>query len=269
MKYLLYCIFNTPAEDDLCLRSKAESFQGVGGQPVLLVSNKGLTAAITAIEVSDLTPDIPKLLAYKKVIEIFHRDRSVIPVRYGSLFSEESQLIQLLGEREILYKTLLTEMAGCVEMGIRTLIPKSERANTETGMHALGAKSHNPQFPTDNSQSPRTGRAYIATLKAKYTQESQLNRETKEIMSRVYEMFTGLFVKCQTESTLLLPFSSPPLRTPLLSLYFLIPKGMVEAFRQTFQKLILREGAKFLLSGPWPPYNFVRPDPGRNPLIQG
>lgn len=266
MSYLLYCIFSTPEEEELCLQSKSEILLGVGREPVSLVSNKGLTAAITAIKSENLASDFPNLLAYKKVIEIFYRNWTVIPVRYGSLFRDKPQIIQLLGERQALYKTLLKELEGCVEMGIRTLVPKRAMTDGEAGMDALGAKSENPQSPTDYSQSPMTGRAYIATLKAKYAQKTQLNHETEEIMSRVCEMFTGLFVKCQTESTLLLPFSHPPLRTPLLSLYFLVPKGMVEAFRQTFQKLVLKEGGKFLLSGPWPPYNFVLPEPSLRPL---
>jgi hypothetical protein len=47
----------------------------------------------------------------------------------------------------------------------------------------------------------------------------------------------------------------------LLSLYFLVPGSAVESFRQAFRHLSATEPARLLLSGPWPPYNFVTNNP--------
>ena len=43
----------------------------------------------------------------------------------------------------------------------------------------------------------------------------------------------------------------------LLSLYFLTPKSRAEEFRKMARKISAPRGVKLLLSGPWPPYNFV------------
>ena len=43
------------------------------------------------------------------------------------------------------------------------------------------------------------------------------------------------------------------------SLYFLVKRGAVESFRQAFRRIERAESARLLLSGPWPPYNFVAP----------
>ena len=56
-------------------------------------------------------------------------------------------------------------------------------------------------------------------------------------------------VKSKTEA--------PSPRLPLLSLYFLVDRAVVESFRQAFRRLSEAESARLLLSGPWPPYNFV------------
>ena len=36
-----------------------------------------------------------------------------------------------------------------------------------------------------------------------------------------------------------------------------MPRPAVEPFRQAFRQLTESESARLLLSGPWPPYNFV------------
>lgn len=51
--------------------------------------------------------------------------------------------------------------------------------------------------------------------------------------------------------------ATSPTNVPLPSLYFLIRRRDVASFRQAFRKIRARESASLLLSGPWPPYNFV------------
>jgi len=45
--------------------------------------------------------------------------------------------------------------------------------------------------------------------------------------------------------------------TVILSLYFLTPESKVNHFRETFGQVAESKGVHALLSGPWPPYNFV------------
>jgi hypothetical protein len=42
-----------------------------------------------------------------------------------------------------------------------------------------------------------------------------------------------------------------------VSLYFLTPRSCVERFREQVRRIHFPSGAKLLLSGPWPPYNFA------------
>jgi hypothetical protein len=45
------------------------------------------------------------------------------------------------------------------------------------------------------------------------------------------------------------------------SIYFLIPRESIVIFRRAFRRLIKSiECASLLLSGPWPPYNFIKPE---------
>jgi len=130
VSYLLYCILNSPKTQS------PVALVGVDGQPVFLLSNDGLSATVSKIQHPHISYNISWLLAYKQVIEAFHNDLAiggVIPMRYGYLFKERSQVTRLLKERSKQYKALLKELEGCVEMGIRILISECGMRNAECG----------------------------------------------------------------------------------------------------------------------------------------
>lgn len=246
MKYLLYCIFHSLEYQE------PETILGVDGQPVVLVSNNGLSAATTRVVHSDLTIDLSRILIYKKVVESFHRACTVIPMRYGCLLEEELRVIQLLEKRFNQFELLLKELRGCEEIGIRILTLKP-------GIHNSKSEIQNPQPVTHDSQPATPGRAFLAARKAHYTQEKRFCEEMKMVTQRCRAAFTGLFVKCKEEYPTFNPQPSA-FHIPFISLYFLVPRKSVGPFRQVFRHISFRESAKLLFSGPWPPYNFAMSD---------
>lgn len=233
MRYLLYCVLSSQENQ------KSQTLTGVGGQPVFLVSNNGLSAAVSGTNGSDVTPDLSRLLAYQKVIGSFHLDHTVIPMRYGSVFNEKRHIIQLLEEHRKPYEALLKKLEGCAEMGIRILI--SDR----------GPATRNPQPAT-------SGLAYLAARKSHYEWEEEFTEEMNMVIQRCRAAFAGLYIKYKTESY---RFRNPQSKIhTLLSLYFLVPRSLLESFGRVFWQLSAKESAKPLLSGPWPAYNFIPGD---------
>ena len=280
MRYLLYCIFRSPEYQE------PGPIRGVDRQPVITVGKNGLSAAVSSVVQPVLTPDISRILAYKEVIESFHRDRTVIPMRFGSLFHEESEILRLLEERAEQYASLLNELEGCVEMGIRIIIsdfglrPRFQPGGLpgrRGGAYAPEGSGQSPiPHPTSHippRKSPTSGRAYLAARKEHYDKEEQFTKEMEKIAKQFRAAFTGLFLKCKTEypqSPINNPQSTiPNQQSAILSLYFLVPRRCVESFQQVFRRMGCGESKKVLLSGPWPPYNFVLPEPstGREGLL--
>jgi hypothetical protein len=277
VSYLLYCILNSPKTQS------PVALVGVDGQPVFLLSNDGLSATVSKIQHQHISYNISWLLAYKQVIEAFHNDLAiggVIPMRYGYLFKERSQVIQILKKSRVKYISLLKELEGCVEMGIRVLISDRRMRNAEYESQKL-------QTP----QSVTSGKAYLAARKAHYSQQETVSKEMCRVINRCREAFASLFVKCKTEqSSIINPWPRPGLprssygrpdmeqqqkqgiiqstsrqggqqssiQDPMLSLYFLVQKGAVDPFRKAFRHIHSNGSARLLLSGPWPPYNFVQ-----------
>jgi hypothetical protein len=70
-----------------------------------------------------------------------------------------------------------------------------------------------------------------------------------ELVKTLCQPLSGLFVRRKVE----LSFREEP----LLSLYFLVPRTSVESFREATRQCLKDGLTKLLVSGPWPPYNFV------------
>ena len=96
---------------------------GVGGRPVYQVAHRRLSAAVSRIGPADLAPDLPRVRAYERVVTPTTGQGTVIPLRYGCVVEQESQVIELLDEHDPQYESLLQELEGCVEMGLRVLLP--------------------------------------------------------------------------------------------------------------------------------------------------
>jgi hypothetical protein len=45
----------------------------------------------------------------------------------------------------------------------------------------------------------------------------------------------------------------------VVSLYFLVPRAALNGFREQLGQNLSSQARRYLVSGPWPPYNFVSP----------
>jgi hypothetical protein len=218
MKYLVYCI----CQEDM---SKPPKESGIR-----VVTGHGLAAVVSEVKESAAAPSISSLLTYGKVVEAIHARQTAIPLRYGCLMDSEKQIVRLLEEHRQEYEALLDRLHGMTEMGIRLLWPADK-----TPLPAV------PQTP---------GAAYLASLRARYKIQDTLAPEEALLADQIVVLLVRWFTELRREV-------SSSRQGRLLSLYFLTPKNRVEEFRKRVREIAPPEGVKLLLSGPWPPYNFV------------
>lgn len=245
MNVLVYCIMRPPHPSGL------ESIKGIGDVPISLVETEGLMAAVSRIVPSEVTPNLKRILLYQKVIEWFHNNGAILPMRYGCLMGEESEMVRILKDHGEDYKRLLGELEGCEEMGIRIL-------SSESGIRSSEYQANQLKSEIEKKPTPHPGQAYLAVRKALYDQEESFNKENEALIEAYRNVFAGLFVKCKREGPSTRHTRMTVDNTLLFSLYFLVPKYLVNDFRRVFQKMPSKEGQKILLSGPWPPYNFAQ-----------
>lgn len=199
-----------------------------------VVAAHGLAAVVSRVEETSSAPGVSALLAYERVVEAMHARQAVIPLRYGCLMESESAIMCLLEDHRQEYEALFGRLGGRTEMGIRVLWPAR------------------PESAPESPLSP--GAAYLASLRNRYGSGHSLAPEEAQLADRIASLLSGCYTEQRREVS-----SSHQGR--LVSLYFLTPKNRVERFRDQARQICPPSGAKLLLSGPWPPYNFaVSPD---------
>jgi hypothetical protein len=200
-----------------------------------------LGAVLSELAEPDSPLDTSELLAYGMVVEFFHRQLTVIPLRYGCRVECPGDAIVLLRENHRAYCALLHELEGLGEMGIRVLSDTSGAA-TES--------NPGPVIPRSFPLSCASGAAYLAAKRQSFLGLDRAAVDQRRLAEELCGFLADFFVRRKVE----FPESSG---THLLSLYFLVPRDSVESFRRAACHLHPQESVKLLLSGPWPPYNFV------------
>lgn len=219
MKVLLNCI---------CRQDVVELPQDLG---VHVVTGHGLAAVVSQVEESTRAPGISSLLAFERIVEAIAAHQTVVPMRYGCLMESKEQVVQLLEDHCQEYEAQLIRLRGMTEMGIRLLWPASA--------------------PPLASHPKSSGAAYLVSLRSRYQHDTPAEQEIL-LADRIGTALARWFAEQRREMS-----SSGQGR--LLSLSFLMPKVYVEDFREAVRNIATPPGVKLLMSGPWPPYNFVAP----------
>jgi len=259
---LAYCVCETPQGP-----TPAE-IRGVDGQPVYLIDDEGLCAVVSDLRhpAGALAADVSRILDFEKVVEVFHHDRTVLPFRFGCVLEDEIHAREALRARRGEYQAFLRRLSGCVEMGVRLLLPWKERTPSGEGV--------SPDSAADGAvpAGASSGLRYLNDRRARYREEERLALEEEEdqTVERCRTAFAGLYADFRTELSRIRGSGAfegdqgasrsrddgePGVR--MASLVFLVKRDREEAFREAFRDLSREEGMKVLLSGPWPPYNFV------------
>ena len=236
MSYLLYCIFRQPVPE--VVKIPDDEFVG----RVFTVNYDGLGAALSELARSDEPPDPSQLLAFERVVESFYSHSTVIPMRYGCRVGDPHDAVILLRDNQDACRAVLRQLEGLAEMGIQVLL--------DNRMHGLGTDrlARLPEwFP---SRSGISGTAYLDSTKVGRHSARPRTTVQHALVENLCGRLHGSSIRHKVELT-----SSGGSR--LLSLYFLVPCGSVEAFRFAARHFFADKSREARIEGPWPPYNFV------------
>ncbi len=238
MKFLLYCLFasDTKPQDELA------SIPVLNKTSVQLFSHQELRAAASEMEELPDPSESSYLITYQQVVDFFHEQYTVIPMRYGSIFENQQALQEHLHNRYTSYIKLLEEINNCVEMGIRVLLSNN--------LEAMDVSRKMPEPP------PSSGSEYLEKRRQFYQQQDQSSPAIEHYVQILQQEFKQVTVQYHHEHRWLVHESQ---KSPifLISCHFLIYRQHVSTFQQIFHACQKRNHDQLMLSGPWPPYNFV------------
>jgi hypothetical protein len=233
MKHVVYCILR-----DVRDPVRGVLPPGVESAPVFLVAEGGLAAACSVAPDACVTPTVSRATAFAWVVGALHAVTAVLPFRYGNFLDSGGRVLNLLRVHREEFLQSLEEVQGCDEMGLRIL--PEDRPGPACACPACAGPA-------------QAGREYLEGRRAHYAAEECDEApalRTGGAAAEARGALEGLAVKCREDR-------SSAADGRLLSLFFLVRRENVERFRQAFRQLQRETSAKRLLTGPWPPYNFV------------
>lgn len=212
---------------------------GLRGAGLQRLTLGGLAAVVSPVSgLSREAAPTAELLEFERVIRTWHAVADVVPMRFGGALSDEAAVRAHLGEHRDAYLRSLARVSGCVEMGVRALLspPPSPVAGEDAAKPA-----------------PRSGAAYLEARRHRYSAE---NRQREQCAALEQALLSKAAPLCREHRTELSP--PRPGEPALCSLYFLVPREGVSAFRAALSSVPPGDApASLSLSGPWPPFNFV------------
>ena len=196
-------------------------------------------------KLSDLDWVSRAAIAHEAVVESFIDERAVLPMKLFTIFTSDDRAVEQVSGDKRRVDAIVKRVANQIEWGVRvTLLPPRAKP--------VGDRRAKP-FPKTTS-----GAGYLSQKKAQRDATVELAERARETVIALYDRLSSRSRLARRRSASELPVKGGPL---LLDAAFLVPRARATAFRA----LVAREarrleplGYQIAVSGPWPPYTFVK-----------
>lgn len=217
---------------------------------------RDIAAVISHTTTAAPSPVETNLWQHEGVLEALMTDHTILPVRFGTVLTDEAALKDVLETHYADFAAGLKQVCGRVELSLRVLW------ENEVSRGVGGRKDKcedqprpSPPFPQlwrvrGEGGAEASGRDYLLSRLEVERQRQSLRRGAETLAADLHASLAHLSVEstCQV------------LLTPCLLLKgaYLVEREQLIAFRQGVVGLSVTYPAlRFLCTGPWPPYNFV------------
>lgn len=219
MNLYAYCLSsNVPPE-------KVADLRGIQGTVPRVLAGDGMAAVVSDIEDREVTLARENVVAHERVIDSVLQWTTPLPFRFGVVVSPERLLDYLGREREVLLQAL-TRVDGCVEMNVKI----------------AGAGERGAGDLADTKPGVGPGMAFLMA-KQRESQEWKIAEE-------LHQAVAGLIREKR--------IGDPKRGFRIVSNAFLVERSRLAAYQDRLNEFKKRwPAARFLTSGPWPPYSFT------------
>jgi len=228
----LYAIADRP-------EAPKHSIRGLKNASLSSLPHKDICAVISQHNV------VPPLTEYnlwrhEAVLESLMADRAVLPARFGVVVADETSVQEALEKRYVDFIADLARLRGRVELGLRVLWEDDFTQQEQISNKPL--------------EEYKSGRDYILARIEEQRETINRRERAEKIADRVHAQLARLSADSAHRV-----LSTPRL---LLTGAYLVERGTISIFRDKVASLSADHPAlRFLCTGPWPPFNFVKGEP--------
>jgi hypothetical protein len=189
--------------------------------------------------------------AHEHVLDEALSRMTVVPMRLCTIYRNEDHVREMLEREQAVFAEALQRLEGKTEWGVKLI---AEPGAVDRAAEAVGKK--------------RDGDPDAATPGVAYLREKSRENRVRELGGEIVEEWASEaheLVSSRAAEALRNPLQNPELSGEtgemLLNGVYLVDDADIDAFRQAVQEVSGRfeeRGARAELTGPWPPYNFVK-----------
>lgn len=221
---------------------------GGRGERVHTVHVNGLAAVVSSSPIVRYPVTRDNSLAHQRVVEKVMGNFTVLPVRFCTIAtSVEDIRKKVLKTRFEEFKSLLSQMEGKVELGVRAMWTNPEEIFEEI----LKENPAIARLKEEILQEPSEQKAYAGKIKIGELVKAELEEKKEREAAELLEVLESL-AEDYRENRILGDRN-------ILNAAFLVKKVKEKAFDRKIEELEKTHGPrkKFSYIGPVPPYNFV------------
>ena len=234
----------------------SDSINGLEGVGVYNIPYRDIGIVVSEGEqIQDKTQE--HILKHEEVVEKLMESFTVLPVSFLTLFKREDDVLLTMQEYYSDFRENLDRLRNKVEFGIKIIWPGETIKN-----RIIEASKKFNAFATKNGESAKNfggnvtipdnspGKSFAKEKFERYKIDKKFAEEADRCIALLDDFFSRFAAEKKLEK-----LKSDNL---LLNAYYLVEKEKQRDFKEAFERTRSTPGdLKFLLSGPWPPYNFI------------
>ena len=243
MIYAILSVKNNPEKLNVLL-SEMKSLSDVDLYPV---SCGEIVAVVSDIKRADLIADRSNAIEYAGVIETLAQKFTLLPVRFGSVMESTDAIIKMLERNFNEIQRNLQKVENKFEFGLK-IFCESEKLLAE-----LKAKSE------DDAQTPaKPAPERKNSVYREYVNMKLKEHKLEELMLAYVDSVIAEITGCLAHLNAISKFKKMATPTNVIDAIFLLEKDKKDELIQAVERLQNQYPVlSFVLTGPWPPYNFV------------
>jgi hypothetical protein len=237
--------------------------RGLDGSPLQVISFKHLAAVYCSVpledfcgpeaerQLQDLTWIGPRVIRHQDVVAGIMLHSSVLPVRFGTIFTSSDNLDKVLQQHHDTIVQFLERIAHQEEWAVKGLL---DRAGAKERLYSLQLAREAKRL-----EALPPGRRYFQEQHLRAAGDQELQRWLQEICR---ELWTDLlnYASEVRKRRLLSRKATGSDKEMILNWAYLVPERAVPDFRTRIREanaLWAHRGLVLECTGPWPPYSFT------------
>jgi hypothetical protein len=183
-------------------------------------------------------------IAHEAVIESFIASTAVLPMKLFTIFTTDERALAHVRSQGTRIAALVKRVKNHQEWGVRVVLDRSLAAAAQPKRKAPAASG--------------SGVAYLAHKKASRDASRELASHARATVADLFDRLAARAGDAKRRSASELPVQGGPL---LLDAAFLVPRAKAASFKALAareSRTLARHGYGLSVSGPWPPYTFVK-----------